>query len=107
MVKSAACGAEAAVGRRRFDLQAQRRCGDDVREEDPSGETIRVEKFVAEEKTVAETANQDVRTYIVGLKDWIIGTAHWVYQTDRYFRGKGNNVKTVGWVFLLPRGAES
>lgn len=74
-----------------------------------AGEKIRalVEKFVAEEKTVVETANQDVRTYIVGLKDWIVGTAHWVYQTDRYFKGKGNNVKTFGWVFLLPRGAES
>lgn len=69
------------------------------------------EDFLKAEKQLAAQSwgpyvDRDVRMYVVGLRDWIVGTAHWVYQCDRYFQGKGENVKAFGWVFLLPKKPE-
>jgi hypothetical protein len=78
-----------------------------------AGERIKnlVGDFLAEEKKLATTSwgpyvDRDVRMYVVGLRDWITGTAHWVYRCDRYFQGKGEDVETFGWVFLLPKKTE-
>lgn len=80
-----------------------------------AGERVKalVADFLAQEQTLAAAGaawgpyvERDVRMYVVGLRDWIVGTAHWVYQCDRYFQGKGENVKAFGWVFLLPKKAE-
>ena len=75
-----------------------------------AGERVKalVTDFISQEKVVSATSwgpyvDRDVRMYVVGLRDWVIGTAHWVYQCDRYFQGKGENVKAFGWVFLLPK----
>ncbi|KAI0338727.1 terpenoid synthase [Trametopsis cervina] len=46
---------------------------------------------------------QDVLRYIQGLRDWIVGWAHWVYETEEYFLKKGEDVQAFGWVFLLPK----
>ncbi|KAJ3531116.1 hypothetical protein NM688_g7618 [Phlebia brevispora] len=48
-------------------------------------------------------ANASARRYVQGLRDWIIGTAHWVYETDVHFLGRGEDVKALGWVFILPK----
>ena len=54
-----------------------------------------------------ETGNREVdasaRRYIRGLQDCIIGFAHWVYETDVYFLGQGEEVRAFGWVFMLPK----
>lgn len=75
-----------------------------------AGERVRalVADFLAQERDAVAASHgpyvdRDVRMYIVGLRDWVVGTAHWVYQCDRYFQGKGENVKAFGWVFLLPK----
>ena len=67
--------------------------------------------FLAQEAALANCAwgpyvERDVRVYVVGLRDCVVGTANWVYQCDRYFLGKGEDVKAFGWVFLLPPKAE-
>ena len=78
-----------------------------------AGERVKalVDDFLAEEKELAASSwgpyvDRDVRMYVVSLRDWIVGTAHWIYQCDRYFQGKGDNVKAFRWVFLLPKKAE-
>jgi hypothetical protein len=43
---------------------------------------------------------EDTRTYAQGLQNWIVGYAHWIYETDRYFGDKIDEVKSLGWVFL-------
>lgn len=78
-----------------------------------AGERVKalVQDFLNEEQQLASASwgpyvDRDVRMYVVGLRDWIVGTAHWVYQCDRYFQGKGEDVKAFGWVFLLPKKSE-
>ncbi|KAJ2936087.1 hypothetical protein H1R20_g1008, partial [Candolleomyces eurysporus] len=38
--------------------------------------------------------------YIQALKDYIVGSIHWGYETELYFGQKGNEVRSFGWVFL-------
>lgn len=62
--------------------------------------------FLTHEAALAQSdwgpyVDRDVRVCVVGLRDCVVGTAHWVYQCDRYFQGKGEDVKAFGWVFLL------
>jgi hypothetical protein len=44
--------------------------------------------------------SEDVYLYVQGLRDLMIGSAHWLYETDLYFEGKGDEVRAFGWVFL-------
>lgn len=61
-------------------------------------------RFLAQEREVLEThADASTRRYVQGLRDCIIGFAHWVYETDAYFLGQGEDVRAFGWVFLLPK----
>ncbi|KAJ7689042.1 isoprenoid synthase domain-containing protein [Mycena rosella] len=48
----------------------------------------------------------DAGLYLRGLKDCIIGTMNWSYETDLYFGSKGDEVRQFGWVFLKPRSDE-
>ncbi|EKM51061.1 uncharacterized protein PHACADRAFT_63720, partial [Phanerochaete carnosa HHB-10118-sp] len=70
-----------------------------------------VAEFLAHEAALAQCswgpyADRDVRVYIAGLRDCVVGTAHWIYRCDRYFLGKGEDIKAFGWVFLLPKETE-
>lgn len=47
------------------------------------------------EQRTAETAQ-----YVRAMKDWIVGTVHWGYETELYFGQKGDEVRSFGWVFL-------
>ncbi|KAJ2925793.1 hypothetical protein H1R20_g11303, partial [Candolleomyces eurysporus] len=38
--------------------------------------------------------------YIQALKDYIVGSIHWGYETELYFGQKGDEVRSFGWVFL-------
>lgn len=67
-----------------------------------------VADFLAEEAALVQCSwgpyvDRDVRVLIVGLRDCAVGTAHWIYKCDRYFLGKGEDVRAFGWVFLLPK----
>jgi len=50
-----------------------------------------------------ETANDEtVQNYITRLKDCIVGTVNWLYETELYFGKKGSEIRTFGWVFINP-----
>ncbi|PSR74574.1 hypothetical protein PHLCEN_2v9751 [Hermanssonia centrifuga] len=70
-----------------------------------------LQSFLEQERLLRSSdVNIDVniRTYVQGLRDWIIGYAHWIYETERYFKDNGEDVRAFGWVFLLPkRGREN
>ncbi|KAG6849298.1 hypothetical protein H0H93_009613 [Arthromyces matolae] len=42
----------------------------------------------------------DLPSYIQTLKDCIVGTINWAYETELYFGRKGEEIRTFGWVFL-------
>ncbi|KAI0370764.1 hypothetical protein BV20DRAFT_966283 [Pilatotrama ljubarskyi] len=42
----------------------------------------------------------DVRAYVQGLRDCIVGTLRWLYETDRYFGETAEDVRSSGWVCL-------
>ncbi|GJE99678.1 terpenoid synthase [Phanerochaete sordida] len=82
---------------------AMRRAGERVKE--------LIAQFLVHEATLAQCSwgpytDRDVRVYVVGLRDGAVGTAHWVYECERYFMGKGEDVKAFGWVFLLPKESD-
>jgi len=43
-----------------------------------------------------------VQDYITRLKDYIVGTINWLYETELYFGKKGSEIRTFGWVFITP-----
>ena len=45
--------------------------------------------------------DKSVMRYIQGLQNWIIGSLHWSFQTDRYFGPSGPTVKRNLTVELL------
>ncbi|KAH8103083.1 isoprenoid synthase domain-containing protein, partial [Cristinia sonorae] len=44
-----------------------------------------------------------VKTYVDGLADWIVGSLHWSFESERYFAKLGPEVKTTRVVDLLPK----
>ncbi|KAG6841093.1 hypothetical protein C0991_001900 [Blastosporella zonata] len=49
--------------------------------------------------------DKDVATYVNGLADWIVGSLHWSFESERYFGKTGREVKATRVVNLLPRRA--
>ena len=47
--------------------------------------------------------DRDVAIYVGGLADWIVGSLHWSFETERYFGKEGKSVKASRVVHLLPR----
>jgi len=66
-----------------------------------------IARFLENEKLLPSfgvpEVNDDVEKYVQGLRNCIIGTAHWIYETDRFFPENAEDVRTFGWVFLLPK----
>ena len=56
--------------------------------------------FLATEKSLAQHLDEDVRRYVQGLRDGIVGHAHWLYYTDLFFEN-GDIARDSGWVKLL------
>lgn len=52
--------------------------------------------------TVCNATLTTVQTYITRLKDCIVGTINWLYETELYFGRKGSEIRTFGWVFINP-----
>ncbi|KAF9237775.1 isoprenoid synthase domain-containing protein [Melanogaster broomeanus] len=50
-----------------------------------------------------EEVDQQVAIYVEGLQDWIVGTLHWSFDTERYFGKEGPLVKQTRIVKLLPK----
>jgi hypothetical protein len=47
--------------------------------------------------------DRDVSVYVGGLADWIVGSLHWSFESERYFGKAGREVKATRVVNLLPR----
>nr|A0A348B782.1 RecName: Full=Sesquiterpene synthase 6; AltName: Full=Terpene cyclase 6 [Postia placenta Mad-698-R]BBD74520.1 sesquiterpene synthase [Postia placenta Mad-698-R] len=45
----------------------------------------------------------DVRLYVQGLQDWVVGNLHWSFATERYFGKRGAEIKATRVVELLPK----
>jgi len=43
-----------------------------------------------------------VQVYVQGLADWIVGSLHWSFESERYFGKKGGQVKKDRIVELTP-----
>ena len=48
-----------------------------------------------------------VQVYVQGLADWIVGSLHWSFESERYFGKKGGQVKKDRIVELAPVMAQS
>jgi hypothetical protein len=51
--------------------------------------------------------DRDVAIYVEGLADWIVGSLHWSFETERYFGKNGRQVKASRVIELLPRRKSS
>ncbi|KAJ7485042.1 isoprenoid synthase domain-containing protein [Mycena galericulata] len=60
----------------------------------------------SEETPSQPTLSSDSKLYLRGLKDCIVGTLNWSYETELYFGSKGDEVRQFGWVFLRVREGE-
>ncbi|KAJ6558301.1 hypothetical protein B0H19DRAFT_1070826 [Mycena capillaripes] len=49
------------------------------------------------------TSTDDSRLYLHGLKDCVVGTLNWSYETELYFGSKGDEIRQFGWLFLKVR----
>ena len=49
------------------------------------------------------TIDADVRVYVDGLANWIMGEVHWSFETERYFGKAGKRVKATRLVTLRPK----
>ncbi|KAJ2935318.1 hypothetical protein H1R20_g1776, partial [Candolleomyces eurysporus] len=47
-----------------------------------------------------KSSPEQTARYIQALKDYIVGSIHWGYETELYFGQKGDEVRSFGWVFL-------
>ncbi|THV00382.1 hypothetical protein K435DRAFT_459252 [Dendrothele bispora CBS 962.96] len=59
-----------------------------------------------EEGPYTNSALTDLSLYLLGLKDCLVGSLNWAYETEMFFGTKGDSVRGYGWVFLLPRDEE-
>ena len=65
-----------------------------------------INRFVADRAKLPSWGadiDEQVAIYVDGLADWIVGTLHWSFESDRYFGKAGFEVKNTRVVRLLPR----
>ena len=65
-----------------------------------------IDRFAKERATLPSwgpAADQDVAVYVQGLADWIVGSLHWSFETERYFGKSGRKIKKTRVVCLSPR----
>ena len=46
--------------------------------------------------------DRDVSVYVDGLANWIVGSLHWSFETERYFGKTGLQVKATRTVEIAP-----
>jgi hypothetical protein len=65
-----------------------------------------IDSFIENQKRIpswGDSIDRDVKLYVRGLQEWIVGSLHWSFMTKRYFGDKGGTVKATRIVDLLPR----
>jgi len=48
-----------------------------------------------------ECVDRDVKLYVNGLQEWIVGSLHWSFMTTRYFGDNGGSVKAMRIIDLI------
>ncbi|KZT69831.1 terpenoid synthase [Daedalea quercina L-15889] len=64
-----------------------------------------ISSFMENEKRIpswGQDVDREVAVYVKGLRDWIVGSLHWSFMTERYFGKAGFEVKKSRFVELLP-----
>ncbi|KAJ8075495.1 hypothetical protein PM082_021125 [Marasmius tenuissimus] len=46
--------------------------------------------------------SNDVSLFMQGLKDCMVGSLNWAFESEMFFGQKGAAIRSFGWVFLLP-----
>lgn len=67
-----------------------------------------IDRFVEERANLPSWGSEidrQVDIYVDGLADWIVGSLHWSFESERYFGKTGLEVKKTKVVNLLPRRA--
>ncbi|PPQ66010.1 hypothetical protein CVT24_011954 [Panaeolus cyanescens] len=65
-----------------------------------------IERFMMERENLPSWGPEvdwQVKVYVDGLADWIVGSLHWSFETERYFGKVGKEVKKSRVVELLPK----
>lgn len=65
-----------------------------------------IDRFIEEQQHLPSwgpEVDRDLAIYVRGLADWIVGSLHWSFETERYFGKNGRQVKATRVVSLLPR----
>ena len=68
-----------------------------------------LDSFIENQKRVpswGDNIDKDVKLYINGLQEWIVGSIHWSFVTKRYFGDDGESVKATRIVNLLSKEKE-
>jgi len=63
-----------------------------------------IDTFVENQARVpswGDDIDKDVKLYVNGLQEWIVGSLHWSFMTTRYFGDNGRAVKATRIVELL------
>lgn len=63
-----------------------------------------IDTFVENQARVpswGDEIDKDVKLYVNGLQEWIVGSLHWSFMTTRYFGDNGGAVKATRIVELL------
>lgn len=65
-----------------------------------------INRFVADRANLPSWGpeiDRQVAIYVDGLADWIVGSLHWSFESERYFGKAGLEVKSTRAVKLLSR----
>lgn len=65
-----------------------------------------IDRFLEDRRNLpswGEEIDRQVNIYVDGLADWIVGSLHWSFESERYFGKNGRTVKATRVVDLLPR----
>ena len=65
-----------------------------------------MDTFVENQKRVpswGDSIDKDVKLYVRGLQEWMVGCLNWSFVTKRYFGDNGGMVKATRIVDLLSR----
>jgi hypothetical protein len=69
-----------------------------------------IDRFIEEREHLplwSPAIDKDVAVYVQGLADWIVGSLHWSFLTERYFGRKGMAIKKQRVLKLLPQESKS
>lgn len=69
-----------------------------------------IDRFIAERANLPSWGpeiDRQVKTYVQGLADWIVGSLHWSFESTRYFGTSGRRIKQTRIVELLPLRPEA